>query len=242
MLERRTENLVPHRGGFNALEVMGALAIFSIVTSFAAELPRSVLKRERLKSAAREIHSLVLATRMEAVKRNRNVVLHVDLANRQITSWAESSPPNFVQDPGEKTIATYRVPGSAVFRGLSGPVDGPDAVAFDTYAGDRRLADRIAFQGDGTVVSPQAENSRPPGRPRFYGPEIPSSSVACAPSGCRGIFLSDRPNGSERNLFRVSVDDAGYIGRVSLMKWVPAGRGGNPGEADFVPSPWGWID
>lgn len=243
MIGRRVSNVAPHRGGFNALEVMSALAILSIATSFAAELPRTVLRRERVKSAAREIQSVVLATRMEAVRRNTKVVLHVDLEKREITSWAERGASNFVQDPGERTITRYGIPGAVLFRSLDARVDGPDAVAFDTYAGDRRVTDRLVFDGDGSLVSPQAENSRLPGRPRSYGPGVPYASVDCSPSRCRGIFFSDHAGGRPgRNLFRVSVDGAWNVGRVSLLKWVPPEEGGNTGEADFAPSPWHWVD
>lgn len=240
MLERQSSNAVASHGGFNPLEVLGALAIFSVVTSFAAELPRSVLPRERVKSAAREIQTLVVATRMEAVRRNNEVVMRLDLQRREITSWAESGARNYEQDPGERTISSYRIPDSVVFRGLAGSVDGADAVAFDTYAGERDLTDRLVFRGDGSLLPPQAANSRVPGRPRVYGPTVPYSSVACPLSGCRGIFFSDRArNGPGRNLFRVSVDDAS-VGRVSLLKWVPPEHGGNAGEADFAPAPWNW--
>jgi prepilin-type N-terminal cleavage/methylation domain-containing protein len=243
MIERHASKAAPHRGGFNALEVMSALAILSIATSFAAELPRGVLRRERVKSAAREIQSVVLATRMEAVRRNTKVVLHVDLEKRELTSWAERGVPNFVQDPGEKTITRYGIPGSVLFRGADGRVDGPDAVSFDTYAGDRRLTDRLVFDGDGSLVSPQAENSRLPAKPRSYGPVVPYASVDCPPARCRGIFFSDHAGGRPgRNLFRVSVDGAWNVGRVSLLKWVPPEEGGNTGETDFAPSPWRWVD
>jgi Tfp pilus assembly protein FimT len=240
MIERQSSNAVASHGGFNPLEVLGALAIFSVLTSFAAELPRSVLPRERVKSAAREIQTLVVSTRMEAVRRNTDVVMRLDLEKREITSWAESGARNYEQDPGEKTISSYRIPDSVVFRGLAGSVDGADAIAFDTYAGERDLTDRLVFRGDGSLLPPQAANSRVPGRPRVYGPAVPYSSVACPLSGCRGIFFSDRVgSGPGRNLFRVSVDDAS-VGRVSLLKWVPPEHGGNAGEADFAPAPWNW--
>ena len=243
MIKNKIPDVVTGRGGFNAFEVMSALAIFSIVGSFAAELPRTALRRARVNSTAHEIQTLVLATRMEAVRRNANVVMHVDLEKRQITSWAESGRPNFEQDPEERTLARYSIPGSVVFRNVDGRADGPDAVAFDVYAGNRRLTDRLVFQGDGSLVAPQADNSRLPGSPRSYGPGVPYQSVACPPSGCRGIFFSDHADGRPgRNLFRVSVDGASNGGRISLLKWVPREEGGNAGEADFAPSPWRWLD
>jgi len=243
MLARRAGELAAPRGGFNALEAMSALAILSVVTSFASSLPRTAFRKERMKSVVREVNALVLSARMEAVKRNRDVVLFVDVANRTLQAWPESSPANLVQDAGEPTVLAYSFPGFVAFRGLSGPVDGPDAVAFDTYRGDPSLKDRIVFRADGSLLPPQAENSRLPGRPRSYSPRVPYPSVACRSSGCRGIFLSDRADDlSGRNLFRISVDDVGHVGKVSIGKWVPTAHGGNPGESDFAPSPWTWSD
>jgi hypothetical protein len=72
---------------------------------------------------------------------------------------------------------------------------------------------------------------------------VPYSSVDCPPARCRGIFFSDHAGGRPgRNLFRVSVDGAWNVGRVSLLKWVPPEEGGNTGETDFAPSPWRWVD
>ncbi|HEX9287355.1 MAG TPA: prepilin-type N-terminal cleavage/methylation domain-containing protein [Thermoanaerobaculia bacterium] len=228
--------------GFTAIELLVAMAILASVCLFAGAYLRTILRREKLKAAARELYSLVLAARIQALRHDSNVVLHVDLAARNVTSWADTSA-NFVRDPGEPLLESRRLPGELVFRSVSGTVDGPDGVAFDDYLGDPSLVDRIVFRSDGSLVVPQAVNSQPPFRPLSYGANVPAGSVNCPPTGCRGIFVADRGDGGvDRNLFRISVDDYSRIGKASLLKWLPTEQGGNSGERNFVPPPWKWVD
>ncbi len=235
---RRTE-------GFSSIELMVAMVIGVIVLLFAGAYTVRLYHRYRMKSAVREVQALVLATRMQAVKLNQNVVLFVDIANRRLYSWADKAPYNFIQDAGEPTLNQYMLPGFVVFRQTpSGPIDGPDTVAFDMYNGNAALVDRIVFQADGSLVTPQAPNSIPPSRPAPYTVNVPYGSVDCVlPGQCRGIYLADRTSGGvTRNVFRISVDDFGRSGKVSVLKWLPRPQGGNPSEFDFVPFPWQWQD
>ncbi len=233
--------------GLTMIELTVALAIAAILLLFVAPYLFRIYRRERLKSAVREVHAVVLATRMEAVKRNRNAVLFVDVANRRIFSWTENLPYNFVQDAGEGTIHEYMLPGFVILRyPPDGPVDGPNAVAFDMYNGDAALVDRVVFRGDGTLVDPQAVNSKPPQKPDS---PVPYLSVDCkvrsgpGPGECRGIYLTDRTTtADEQNTFRISVNDYGQSGKVSLLKWLPQSQGGGGGEENFVPPPWTWVD
>jgi len=229
--------------GFTAIELVVAVAIVGSVCLFTGAYLHTIFRREKMKASVREVYALVLATRMQAVKRNQNVVLHLDLADRQISSWADTPPENSVRDAGEPVLNAYTLPTFVAFRQMDGALNGPDSVAFDQYAGDAALVDRIVFRGDGSLLPPQASNSQPPVRPGTYSAAVPSNSVNCPAAGCRGIYLADRPeSGVERNLFRISVDDFGRIGKASLLKWLPAEQGGNAGEKDFVPPPWRWVD
>ncbi len=231
--------------GFSLLELMVAMVLLVIVVLFAGAYSVRLYYRYRMKSAVREVQALVLATRMQAVKLNQNVVLFVDIANRRFSSWADKPPYNFIQDADEPTLNQYMLPGFVVFRQTpSGPIGGPDTVAFDTYSGNAALVDRIVFQGDGSLVPPQAPNSIPPQAPSPYTVAVPYGSVDCTlPGQCRGIYLADRPGGGvSRNVFRISVDDFGRTGKVSTLKWLPRPQGGNPNEFDFTPPPWRWQD
>jgi hypothetical protein len=229
--------------GFTSVELVVAMAIVVSVFLFTLAYLHTILRRERTKSTVRDIYSLVLATRMQAVRRDATVVLEVDLARREMTAWADASPSNFVRDDGEQVIGVRPIPPFLSLQAVEGPVNGPDSVAFDQYGGDVELVDRIVFRSNGGLLLPQAPNSAPPARPKRFTSDVPASSVNCRDAGCRGIFLADRPGGGpNRNLFRISVDDFGRVGKASLLKWLPPGQGGNSGERNFVPPPWKWVD
>jgi Type II transport protein GspH len=229
--------------GFSSVELVVAAAITVSVCLFTFAYLHTIVRRERMKAAVREIYSRVLATRMQAVRRDATVVLEVDVAKRELTTWADQSPPNFVRDDSEPVLSVQGLPPFLVLRAVDGSVDGPNSVAFDGYAGDASLVDRIVFRSNGGVVRPEASNSAPPARPGTATADVPPTSVNCRADGCRGIFLSDPSNtGSRRNLFRISVDDFGRVGKVSLLKWLPPEQGGNSGERDFVPPPWKWVN
>jgi hypothetical protein len=202
-------------------------------------------RRQRLMTVVREIESLVMATRMQAVKRNRNVILHIDPVNHKAWNWADVNS-NFLQDAGEPTINEYIIPDYVFFRQApnGSAVNSPSAVAFDTYNGNAALVDMIVFQGNGTIVPPQLASSQPAARPGSYTLKVPGGSVDCSPR-CRGVYIADTPSGTsnpDRNCFRISVGDFGATGRVSLLKWLPASRGGNGGEVNYVPPPWEWYN
>ena len=229
--------------GLTAIEVLVALAIMAAVCLFTSAYLHTILKRERTKATVREISSLVLAARMQALRRDCNVVVHIDPVAHDIISWIDALPMNLVRDPGETVLNYFRLPGSVSLRSVGGGIDGPDSVAFDQYANDTTLVDRIVFRADGSLLVPQAANSRPPERPLTYTENVPPLSVNCRLTGCRGVFVADRRDGgASRNLFRVSVDDFGKTGKTSLLKWLPPEQGGNGGERNFVPPPWKWVD
>ena len=241
MSSRRTRRYSER--GLTAIEVLVALAILASVCLFTSAYLHTILKRERMKATVREISTLVLAARMQAVRRDCNVVLHIDPVARDMTSWADSLPLNLNRDPGERVLSYFRLPATVSLRSVSGKVDGPDSVSFDGYENDAALVDRIVFRANGSLVVPRAANSRPPDRPLTYSANVPPMSVNCRLTGCRGVFVADRRDGGlSRNLFRVSVDDFGRTGKTSLLKWLPPEEGGNGGERNFVPPPWKWVD
>lgn len=227
--------------GFTMIELTVALAIAAILLLFVAPYLFRIFRRERLKNVVREVHALVLATRMEAVKRNRNVVLFVDLGNRRLVGWVDDLPYNFMQDPAERVVNQYALPQWVTFVLPDGST-GASVVSFDKYNGNDALIDRIIFQGDGTLVEPQASHSKRPIQPAFYTSTVPSGSVNCPDLQCRGIHMTDRITSGLMDIFRVSVDDFGSTGKVTVLKWLPVTQGANPGEWNYVPPPWTWVD
>ncbi|MGH9315525.1 MAG: pilus assembly FimT family protein [Thermoanaerobaculia bacterium] len=246
--------------GFTLVELIVVVAILGIVLAVVAPWFYQTLKRQKLMAPVREVYSVVLATRMRAVTRNQRVILFVDLTNRQVVTWADSLPYNFIQDypgdPKEATMNTYQVPSNIVFQfAPDGITNGTASVAFDTYNGDASIVDRIVFKGDGTIVPPECGYCGPPLKPSAYTTGVPYGSVNCAnPSACRGIYVADNDQTGDqpnRNVFRIGVDDAG---RATLLKWIPTTGvpAGNGGENDYVTAgsspgqdfdhPWNWVN
>ena len=226
-----------------AIEVLVALAILASVCLFMSAYLHTIIKRERTKATVRQVSTLVFSARMQALRRDCNVVVHIDPVAHDITSWVDALPMNLIRDPGERVLSYFRLPGGVWLRSINGKLDGSDSVSFDEYQNDSTLVDRIVFRADGSLLIPQASNSRPPARPVTYSADVPAMSVNCRVTGCRGVFVADRSDGGPaRNLFRVGVDDFGRTGKPSLLKWLPPDQGGNGGERNFVPPPWKWID
>lgn len=233
-------------GGFTIIEGLVVLVLLATVSLFIYPFLHELHARYRLVSIVRQITAMVQATRMQAIMACQNSILHVDTANSRVYSWVDSNG-NFRQDlPTERTTHQYVIPPDIVYRQPpSGPVNGPDTVGFDTYNGDKSLVDLIVFRCDGTLVQPESPNSVPALKPKKYTATVPPGSANCHNSQqCRGIHIADRYRTGaigQRNLFRITVDDFGRSGRISIGKWVPFKEGGNPGETDWVPPPWNWY-
>jgi prepilin-type N-terminal cleavage/methylation domain-containing protein len=239
--------------GFTLIELLIAVLILGILVAFASPFFMRIFRRERLRSAVQEVYSLVLAARLQAVRRNQQVVVFVDLTNRQIVSWADNLPYNYVQDAPEPTINQWQIPDYVFFRYApsGGAVDDAAAVTFDAYPGAAGAADRIVFRPDGTIVQPLCGFCKSAKKPGTYTATVPPGSIDCNPGDrCNGIYVADNPltgATANRNVFRISVDDfvaPGFAGsgKVSLLKWLPASQGGNAGETNYVPQPWTWAN
>jgi len=229
--------------GLTVIEVLVAMAILASVCLFMSAYMHTIIRRERMKATVREVSTIVLSARMQALRRECNVVVQIDPVAHDITSWADSLPLNLVRDRGEMVLSYFRLPVNVSLQSVAGAIDGPDSVSFDQYQNDPKLVDRIVFRSDGSLLVPQALNSRPPDRPVTYSANVPSMSVNCRVTGCRGVFIADRSDGGlARNLFRIGVDDFGRTGKPSLLKWLPPDQGGNGGERNFVPPPWKWTN
>jgi Tfp pilus assembly protein FimT len=229
------------------IETLVVLVLAGILAAITAPFIERTVRHERLRSAVREVYSIVLAARMQAVKRNTQVVVKFDLPNRFVYSWSDDLPYNYTRDAGEEMLSSFRVPEWIYFRQApnGAGVDSASAVAFDTYNGNAGLVDMIVFRGDGTILNPQSGTSGKPRKPGTLTATVPSGSIDCNSGGgrCRGIYMSDQPTGGDnpdRNTFRISVDDFGSTGRASLLKWISTAEGGNGGEANYVPAPWNW--
>jgi Tfp pilus assembly protein FimT len=261
----RSNRRFARSGGWSLAELLVVVGIFGLMVAVATPYFLKIGRHSRLLGQVHEIQTTLLAARMQAIKRNQQVVVQFYVSDSTKCPGGGScaitfvdnggSPPvpananNFVQDAGEPTIGTLSITQEqrTFFLNPTNPADPIRGIAFDTYGGSGAKVDLIAFQSDGTVVSPQAAWCARPTRPASYTATVPSGSINCGGGGdCRGIYITNDPNTAvipERDAFRISVDDFGSTGKVSVLKWLPTAHGGNGGEANFVPgSPWIWLN
>jgi prepilin-type N-terminal cleavage/methylation domain-containing protein len=250
----RSNSTVARSGGYSLVELLVAIALIGLMAALATPYFLKISRHYRLLGQVHEIQTTLLAARMQAIKRNQQVVVQFFVSDPTNCPGGGScavtfvdNNRDFVQNAGEPTIGTYAVTEQQriFFLNPTNPSDPTRGIAFDKYASSGLLVDLIAFQGDGTIVSPQAADSVRPARPGTYTAKVPSGSINCVGGDCRGIYITNDPSTSvvERDAFRISVDDFGSNGKVSVLKWLPAADGGNAGEVNFVPgSPWIWLE
>jgi len=251
----RSNRRFARSGGWSLAELLVVIGIFGLMVAVATPYFLKVGRHYRLLGQVHEIQSTLMAARMQAIKRNQQVVVQFFVSDPTkcpgggscVITFVDNNG-NFVQEVGEPTIGTYAVPQEqrTFFLNPTNPSSAVRGIAFDTYNGNGALVDLIAFRGDGTAVSPQAAYSARPAKPGSYTAKVPSGSINCPSGDCRGIYITNDPSMSvidNRDVFRISVDDFGSNGKVSVLKWLPTTHGGNAGEVNFVPgSPWIWLD
>jgi type II secretory pathway pseudopilin PulG len=251
----RSNRSFARSGGWSLAELIIVVGIFGLMTAVATPYLLKLGRHSKLLGQVHEIQTTLLAARMQAIKRNQQVVVQFFISDPTNCPGGGScaitfvdTNRDFVQNGGEPTIGTYSVTQEqrVFFLNPTNPSSPNRGIAFDTYNGIP-VVDLIAFQGDGTVANPQAAYCARPTKPGSYTATVPSGSINCGGVGdCRGIYITNDPNTAvipERDAFRISVDDFGSNGKVSVLKWLPTVHGGNGGEANFVPgSPWIWLN
>ena len=223
------------------------MTLVSILVLFTAGFRGIQARRVRLTGAAREIRSLLWQARAEAIASGQPVVARFDgPANRVIVFRDYSANPSFphtgalatgdgngVQDTyvpasdNEPTLHIYSLPPPVVFRSPGGSPGDADSIAFDGCIprfGAAPVNDRVIFLPDGTSVAPTGSNSQAP-------VALSDGTYTCV--SCKGIYLTDT---TAKDYFRISVDDTGLGGKVSVLKHL-----GTSGlTARYGPQPWQW--
>jgi len=226
------------RRGMSFVELLIALAILATFLLLIAPVAGKLIRRAQTLAAYSAIQQALASARLQAVKRAVNVVVEISLTpERKIRLHTfqdrandENSPlpldeaaaaANFQQDSGfasgpatdEPTLGDVILPASVAVWKQAGTIHDTGAgIAFDAYAGDATLVDRVAFLPAGGIAPPEDATTS----------GLPTSS------GGRGIYVADSMG---RNYFRVTID-SDLSGRLRVDKY-QAGAG-------YRASGWTW--
>lgn len=228
----------PERG-FSLLEVLVVVGILGVLAVISIPLAGKIIRRTQDLGGYSAIRQALASARLQAVKRQANVVLVVSLtaegqrirlltfqdrannAANPLPADEQAAAGNFQQDSGfaagsthdEPTLADIILPTSVrVWKSGGTKDDLTDGISFDKYAGNAALVDRIAFVPSGGI-SP---------------PEDTGNSALPTTSGGRGIYFADFFG---KNYFRVTVD-SDLSGHIRVDKLVE-GTG-------YTPTKWVW--
>jgi prepilin-type N-terminal cleavage/methylation domain-containing protein len=226
------------QAGFTLVETMIVFALSGLVALVALPAAGKIIRHSRDFGALASMRQILAAARLQAVKNGANIVVEIsqtpekqirfrtyrDRANDvtiPLPADEQAAAGNFKQDTGtfatspatdEPTLSDFTVTAGVYLWKQGGTKSDLDAAAaFDKYAGDATLVNRIVFLPNGGIVAPQASDSG-----------LPTTS------GGRGIYFAD---GDGKNFFRMTID-SNLSGKFRVDKYVP-GTG-------YVSSGWTW--
>lgn len=237
------------QGGFSVVELLAGIALIASLVAFASSLAGTMVKRGRMLGTAREIRSVLWEARISAIRSGRPVVAQFYASTGEVIIFRDySNNPalphtgvlavndgNGVQNlyadaaDNEPTLRSFRLREGLIFRRPGGAPADVNSVAFDGTVPEPLVPpvdDRIIFLPTGRTMLPSSLNSRRP---------TPLSGGVFDCANARGVYLSDQTG---LDFFRVSVDDLGIGGKVSLLKYLEP-QTGVPGER-YGPEPWTW--
>lgn len=224
--------------GYTLAEALIVLALMGLVAVLAVPAAGKLIRHSRDLGAYSSVRQVLATARLLAVKRGANVVVEISLtpekmirlrtfqdrandATAPLPADEQAAAGNFQQDTGtfatspdtdEPTLGEFTVPGGIALWKSGGTKDDLGAAAaFDKYAGDATVIDRIVFQPSGGIVPPQDTSCG-----------LPTAS------GGRGIYFADSQG---MNFLRVTVE-TNISGKFRVDKFV-AGSG-------YVSSGWSW--
>ncbi len=90
--------------GFSLVEIMIVIAIMAILAGIAAPFMQPYMAQRRLSGAARQVHTDLLAMRMQAAGENKWIALNVDDA-QQYTIFRDHAKTGVKSSPGNEILA-----------------------------------------------------------------------------------------------------------------------------------------
>jgi prepilin-type N-terminal cleavage/methylation domain-containing protein len=221
--------------GYTLAETLIVLALIGLVSVIAVPVAGRLIRHSRGLGAFSSVRQVLATARLQAVKRGTNVVVEISLSDEKsirlrtfqdrandltspLPADEQTAAGNFQQDTfadpalNEPTLGEFTVAqGISVWKQGGTKNDLGEGAAFDKYAGDATVIDRIVFLPSGGIVPPQ--------------------DTACGlptTSGGRGLYFADDQG---MNFFRVTVE-TNNSGKFRVDKYV-AGSG-------YVTRGWSW--
>jgi prepilin-type N-terminal cleavage/methylation domain-containing protein len=230
----RTSRGRRQQAGFTLVETLIVFALSGLVAVIALPAAGKLIRHSRDFGALASIRQVFAAARLQAVKQGANVVVEISLTPEKqirfrtfkdrandtaspLPADEQAASGNFQQDgpflngTEEPTLSDFTVTAGVFLWKQGGTKDDLAAAAFDKYADDTTLMDRIVFLPSGGIVPPQDTQCGAP-----------------TTSGGRGIYFADADG---KNFFRVTID-SNLSGKFRVDKYV-AGSG-------YVASGWTW--
>jgi prepilin-type N-terminal cleavage/methylation domain-containing protein len=225
------------QAGFTLVETLIVFALSGLVAVIALPAAGKLIRHSRDFGALASVRQVFAAARLQAVKQGANVVVEISLTPEKqirfrtfrdrandttspLPADEQAAAGNFRQDVGtfatspatdEPTLSDFTVTAGVFLWKQGGSKSDLAAAAFDKYADDATLVDRIVFLPSGGIVPPQD-----------------SACGAPTTSGGRGIYFADADG---KNFFRVTVD-SNLSGKFRVDKYVPG--------SGYVSSGWTW--
>ena len=206
------------------VEILIVIGILALLVLLAAPFAGKIIRRANDLGAFATIRQVLASARLQAVKRQANVVVLISLDNKRIHLYTfqdrandDTNPlpadeaaaaGNFKQDGpfikagadeptlGDVTLSDY----IKLWKFGGATEDLTNAAAFNQYLGDATLSSRIAFTPAGGIVPP----------------EDTSTSSLPTTTGGRGIYYADFGG---KNYFRVTID-SDFSGKLRIDKYV----------------------